>query len=242
MKIGQKISTYSKDSIYDFDNSLILRQYTMRIIEKIQAKSNLTSLELGIGHGYSTEIFEKNLLNHTVLEGDNRIIEKYKREHPNSNINIIETFFENYENGNKKYDVIIMGFILEHVNNPQVILEKYKNMLTDNGTIYVAVPNAEAMNRRIGYLAGILTNIKKLSENDIGLGHKRYYDMRSLISECQSAGLTVENIEGLFLKPLTTKQMVGLELSNEILDAFCKLGREYPELSLGLLAEVKKGT
>ena len=239
MEIGQKISTYSKESIYDFDNLIILKQYTNRILEKLKNSLQLTSLELGIGHGYSTEIFEKNLENHTVLEGDKRIIEKYKEEHPNSTIDIVETFFENYQS-EKKFDFIIMGFILEHVNNPQEILTKYKNMLAKNGKIFVAVPNAEAMNRRIGHIAGLLPNLKELSENDIGLGHKRYYDVKSLTEECRKAGLIIRNIEGLFLKPLTTKQMLELKLSNEIIDAFCELGKVYPELSLGLLVELEK--
>lgn len=152
----------------------------------------------------------------------------------------VETFFEDYCVA-EKFDVIIMGFILEHVESPKMILSKYIEMLNETGRMFIAVPNAEALNRRLGYLAGILEDTKKLSTYDIELGHKRYYSVETLKNECTSAGLEVVSIEGLFLKPFTTSQLLGLNLSSDIINALCEVGIEYPELSLGILAEVKRG-
>jgi hypothetical protein len=46
-------------------------------------------------------------------------------------------------------------------------------------------------------------------------------------------------MEGIYLKPFTTRQMLSLNFSDEILDALCKVGIDYPELCCGILAELK---
>ena len=56
----------------------------------------------------------------------------FREEYPDNNANIIETFFENYKT-NEKFDVIIMGFILEHVDNPKEILESFEPYLKEDG-------------------------------------------------------------------------------------------------------------
>jgi hypothetical protein len=73
------------------------------------------------------------------------------------------------------------------------------------------------------------------------LGHKRYYTVDSLKDDIQASGFCVERLEGIYLKPLTTKQMIGLNLDERVIRALCHVGIDYPELSCGILAEVSKG-
>lgn len=243
MQIKQELEAYSKTNIYDFDNSIILNDYPNRVIEKLKSEGkdllNLSLLELGLGHGYSTNVLKKHFRKYTVLEGDSRIIEIYKTQYSNTCVDIIHTCFEEFDT-DKKYDVIIMGFILEHVDNPVEIIKKYKNMLNANGRIFITVPNAQALNRRIGKEIGMLKDLKQLSQNDIMLGHKRYYDVVTLKDDILKSESIVKSIEGIYLKPFTTAQLMSLDLSPEIYKALCTIGREYPELCLGLLAEVGK--
>ena len=70
-------------------------------------------------------------------------------------------------------------------------------------------------------------------------GHKRYYTLSSFKKELNDAGLDIIKIEGIYLKPFTTKQMISLNLNSTILESLCILGVDYPELSSGLLAKVK---
>ncbi len=235
-ELDKHIIAYKGDSIYDFDNSILLNSYSERIIELTSQSSSL--LELGLGHGFTAQIFSKYYTNYTILEGSSQIIKNYKRKYPTCSSTIIETFFESYET-NKRFDVIVMGFILEHVDSPLDILTYYKHFLRPDGRIFIAVPNAEVMNRRLGNLMGVLPNIQELSKNDIDLGHKRYYTVDSLISQIKEAGFSVISIEGIYLKPFTTSQLISLNLDNSVIDSLCKLGRSYPELSCGVLAEVK---
>jgi hypothetical protein len=96
------------------------------------------------------------------------------------------------------------------------------------------------LNRRLGHYAGLLSDLQLLSENDIISGHKRYYTLNSLSNEIKTAGYEIEKIEGIYLKPFTTKQMMSLEFDETIIDALCMAGIDYPELSLGILAILKE--
>ena len=85
----------------------------------------------------------------------------------------------------------------------------------------------------------MLPDLQALSEHDILLGHKRYYTAESLRQDVQRAGYEVEALEGIYLKPLTTAQMISCDLSPAVLQALCAVGRSYPELSCGLLAQLR---
>ena len=240
--IDQDVNVYSKGNIYEYDNNIISDYYPRRIIELVGEK-NSTCLELGIGYGTTTEIFSSFFDQYTVLEGDRKMIDRYHSMHPNTNAKIIETYFEDW-NTRDTFDVIILGFILEHVEEPDKILKKYASFLSEGGKMYITVPNAESLNRRIGKEAGILQDILELSENDIRFGHKKYYTLDSLRKEilADNIGLKITKEEGIYLKPITTTQMMSLGLSDDIINSFLKVGRDYPELCLGLMIETERIT
>lgn len=104
--------------------------------------------------------------------------------------------------------------------------------------MFITVPNAEVLNRRLGHLAGLLPDMQELSEHDLLLGHKRYYTVESLRKDVQEAGYTIQRLEGIYLKPLTTNQMTSMNLDDKIIQALCLVAIDYPELSCGLLAEL----
>ncbi len=235
-KLDTHVGAYKGANQYDFDNEILLNWYPKRVIELVDSTDSI--LELGIGHGFTSKIFSEKFSNHTVLEGSEAVINNFKQRFPNLQTDIVLTYFENFET-DKKFDVIIMGFILEHVDEPSRIISQFKKFLKPSGKLYVAVPNAETLNRRVGNIAGLLPDVELLSDYDHLLGHKRYYTLASLTSEVEAAGYKINKIEGIYLKPLTTSQMVSLELSPQVIDAFCKVGIDYPELSCGILAELQ---
>lgn len=228
------VSAYNKSFKYELDNKLMLNWYAKRVISKL-GKGNL--LELGVGHGYSSRKFSEVLGDYTILEGSSAVIEQFYNSNTDLNhVKIIETYFEDFHT-NDKFDNIVMGFVLEHVNNPKDILKKYKNMLSKTGRLFVSVPNATSLHRQLANIAGILPDMLRLSDADIELGHLRYFTPESLKSLVESCGYEVLSIEGLFLKPFTTSQLLSLELDDAIFEALMEKGIEYPELSTGLLLE-----
>jgi len=235
--LDKSLPAYSADKLYYFDEEIILNWYAKRIVDKFS--NNISVLDLGLGHGITANFFSKHFVDYTILEGSQEIINKYREEFPENTANIINTFFENFDT-DKHYDLIIMGFILEHVENPIQIMNKYKKFLKSTmggGSMILSVPNAEAMNRRLGYYAGFLDNITKLSDYDRELGHLRYYKIDTFKNDIEKCGLKIKNIEGIYLKPFTTKQIMTLDFDKKVLDALCMLGINYPELSLGMMAE-----
>lgn len=232
-ELDNHIEAYRSDFDYSLDNELMLNWYPKRVIKKLN-KGNI--LELGVGHGFSTDIFSKAVEEYTVIEGSKKVIDEFNANFKLQNVKIIESYFETFDS-DKKYDNIIMGFILEHVDNPDLIIEKYIKYLKKHGKLFIAVPNAECLHRRIGYEANLLEDIEKLSEADLLLGHKRYFTVEKLKKLVARQGLKIVSLEGLFLKPLTTKQLINLNLSQEILNGMMATGVNYPELSAGILME-----
>lgn len=234
--LDKHVAAYQGDNLYDFDNEILLTWYPQRVLHHAGVARSL--LELGLGHGYATDIFSSRFTRHVVLEGSPAVIRNFHDKRPGCRAEIVETWFENFATG-ERFDVIVMGFILEHVDSPQLILRRFCDFLAPGGKLFVAVPNAEVLNRRLGQLAGLLDDMTALSENDLLLGHKRYFTVKSLKREVAQAGCRVERLEGIYLKPFTTRQIVSLHLDRKVIDALCAIGIDYPELSCGLFAEIR---
>ena len=234
-ELDSHVSAYQGNNVYDFDNQLMMSWYSKRVVEKTDRAESL--LELGLGHGITTEIFSKNFKRHVALDGSFEVIQRFSKLYPNCNAEIIETYFEEFTT-EEKFDVIIMGFVLEHVSCPIEIMRQFKKFLSAKGRVFVAVPNAEALNRRLGNIGGLLPELTKLSEHDLLLGHKRYYTVDTLTSDIEKSGYSMKSLEGVYLKPITTNQILQLNLDDRMIQALCVVGKDYPELCCGLLAEI----
>ena len=127
--------------------------------------------------------------------------------------------------------------MLEHVEDPLLLLQIYSKLLKPGGCMFIAVPNAKSLHRRLGHEAGLLDNIYKLSPHDLALGHKRYFDLESLRKIVSEAGLQIITIEGIYLKPFSLNQLRSLALSEDIMEALFKVASEYPELSNAIYLE-----
>lgn len=233
--LGKYISSYRTSFSYEFDNRLMLNWYAKRITEMTQGG---TALELGLGHGLTTSIFCKHFKRLCVIEGSSSIIKRYKEINPTNNAEIVHSYFEKFET-DEYFDSLIMGFVLEHVNNPATILHKYKKYLTATGTVFISVPNAESLNRRIGLKAGILDDIKELSDADRALGHQRYFTIDSLHNLLAECNYKILREEGILLKPFSTDQIKSLNLSKKILQALLQVGVNLPHLCAGILVQAK---
>jgi trans-aconitate methyltransferase len=229
------VAAYQGENPYDFDNDILLRWYARRIVSLVNRASSV--LELGLGHGFTTDIFSKHFGRHVVLEGSQAVIGHFRKRFPDCPARVVDTYFETFST-DETFDVIVMGFVLEHVDDPVAVMTRFKPFLAPNGRLFVAVPNAEVLNRRLGHLAGLLPDMQALSDHDRLLGHKRYYTTSSLTQDVTLAGYQVERLEGIYLKPFTTQQMLSLNFDKRILDALCEVGVDYPELSCGLLAQL----
>ena len=229
------VPAYQRQSIYDFDNTIQLEWYPERVAAFSPGATSL--LELGLGHGITAEAFDRHFRRHVVIDASPAVIKNFRERYPESKVDIVESYFETFDT-TERFDVVMLGYILEHVNDPVGILRHFMKFLAPGGKMFVTVPNAEVLNRRLGNLAGLLPDMLELSEHDVLLGHKRYYTVDSLRQDITEAGYQTIRLEGIYLKPLTTRQMISLNLGANVIRALCLAAIDYPELSCGILAEI----
>ena len=229
-------SEYRPNAATEIENNLILNWYPMRIIQRFGHAASL--LELGLGHGYTARIFGGACDRHVVIDGASVVIDQFRRSTPDFRGEIVESYFEDYTPG-VPFDVIVMGFVLEHVDEPDLILERYRAFLAPGGKLYVAVPNAKSMNRRLGLELGLIDDIYSLNANDIALGHQRQYCRDTLTAAVKRAGYRITHEEGIYLKPLPLGVLKTLEDFEGNLQAMLKVGVDFPDLCVGLLMELE---
>jgi 2-polyprenyl-3-methyl-5-hydroxy-6-metoxy-1,4-benzoquinol methylase len=234
---------YDSGFKYNDENTWFLTRYAEYMSQSIDKNKFKNILSLGIGHHIVSEILaaelDKGISKYVILEGSKSIIDKFaiKKSHKDK-IEVIHTYFEDYET-DEKFDVIEMGFVLEHVDEPDFIVKKFKSFLSENGRMFISVPNARSLHRLIGFEAGLLENVYKLSDYDHQLGHKRYFDLESISNMVIDSGLKIDNKFGLFLKPISTTQMQQLGWSENIIKALLKIGETNPDISNCILIEAK---
>lgn len=225
---------YGADFAYAFDNQVMLNWYPRRIMLHSSASSR--ALELGIGHGYTCDHFSRYYAHYAVIDGSASVIEQFRGQYPASPAQIMHGYFEDFSMPGQ-VDLVIMGFVLEHVEDPAQVLRHFRQFIAPGGRCFVAVPNAESLHRRFGHAAGLLPDIAVLGAGDLALGHRRSFNLGSMRELLAACGYRVLREEGIFLKPLTTGQLLSLDLSPAILEGMCQVGVDYPELCAGLLFE-----
>lgn len=227
-------SEYKPNAVTAVENDLILNWYPKRIVERFNYCGSL--LELGVGHGHTASIFNKACDRHVIVEGSQLVIDLFLDKNKDFNGSLVHEYFEKYST-TELFDIVVMGFILEHVDNPDFILDKYKKYLRPEGKLYIAVPNAKSLNRRLGLELGLIDDIYSLNENDLALGHKRQYCLDNLRNQLITHGYKITLEEGIYLKPLPLSVLKKIPEFEANLNAMLKVGVDYPDLCVGLLLE-----
>lgn len=228
-------SEYFPNAATSVENDLILNWYPKRVVNRFGHCGRL--LELGLGHGYAAELFHAACDSHVIVEGSRVVIDQFRKQNPGSSIEIVEGFFETFQ-PDAPFDVIIMGFVLEHVDDPGLLLRRYKSYLAPGGRMFIAVPNAKSLNRRLGLELGLIDDIYSLNKNDLALGHKRQFCRDTLGSLVEQSGYRIVHVEGIYLKPLPLGVLQTLPDFEANLQAMLRVGVDFPDLCVGLLMEI----
>ena len=162
-------------------------------------------LELGCSDGYMTSLISKELEHLTVVDGSNYFLERARGRNL-KNVTFIHSLFEEYI-PKRQFDCIFISYVLEHMRDPVLLLERAAKFLTERGLIFLVVPNARALSRQLARHMGILDDLYALTPNDLAHGHRRVYDRILLDKDISSAGLIQVSRGGLMLKPFADFQM-----------------------------------
>lgn len=233
IQLEQDADAYDRDFV--LDNRLMLHWYPERVMALADGRS---ALELGLGHGFTTEAFSRRFERYAVVDGSQEMIDRFRNRFAHVDVDIRRAYFEQFST-EERFDNVLMGFVLEHVDDPGELLRHYARFLAPKGSVFIAVPNAEALHRRFGHAAGMLPDMQVLGDADRAFGHQRYFTLASLTCLVEDSGYSVVATEGILLKPITTQQMIDLRLPEEILQAMLKVGVNYPELCNALLLQIR---
>jgi 2-polyprenyl-3-methyl-5-hydroxy-6-metoxy-1,4-benzoquinol methylase len=184
-------------------------------------------LEMGPAEGLMTEELARLGQPLTVVEGAGAFCESLRGRFPQAEI--VHSLFEDFRPA-KRFDNIVLGHVLEHVDDPVAILSAAKPWLADGGRILAAVPNARSLHRQAAVIMGLLKFEEELNDADRHHGHRRVYTPETFRRDFLQAGLKIEVFGGYWLKPVSNGQIES-DWSKEMLDAFMTLGERYPDIA-----------
>ena len=135
----------------------------------------------------------------------------------------------------RRYDNIVLTHVLEHLDEPVRVLKRINDeWLTEDGSLFLVCPNANAGSRQIAVLMGLISHNAAVTEAESAHGHRCTYSLDTLERDANAAGLRVVHRSGIFFKALANFQWDRLLqtdiISKEYLEGCFKLGQRYPEL------------
>lgn len=187
-------------------------------------------LELGPAEGTMTPLLLDAFAHVDVVEGSLDLAERLARRHPD--LGVHACLFEQFE-PSERYDAIVLGHVLEHVDDPIALLGRARSWLAHGGRVFVSVPHAGSLHRRAAVRMGLLEFEAQLNERDREVGHRRVYSRWELERDVRAAGLQVEFNGGYWLKPVSNAQ-IDADWAPEMVDAYMELGEHHPDLAAEL--------
>ena len=206
----------------DFDKTLIGLRY--RTIKK-HIKGPY-GLELGPAEGQMTRYLVDDFEELTIVDGASDLLALV---HDAPNVIKVHALFEEFE-PEKKYNTILMEHILEHVDDPVGLMVRAKEWLADDGVMLLGVPNGMSLHRLAAVKMGLLSHSCELNSRDHELGHRRVYTPETFRADVEKAGLKIAESGGVFIKPVSNKQIQD-NWNENMIEGFYQLGNDFPENS-----------
>lgn len=234
-----------------WERGKFFKEYELMMVDYLVASvwdhaAGRSLLDVACGNGLVTSRLAARFQRVVGIDASSSHVAMARQNHPN--MEFIECLAEDFPL-DERFSTVTLLNLLEHVSDPVSLLRSLSNRLEDEGVMIINVPNAMALNRRIATLMGTLEHEHELSPYDIEVaGHRRYYDMESLVADVTAAGLKIVKKGGVFHKSLSQAQFnwllekgewsgggfgwgrVGAEKSKDWRKAFCDACYEYGKM------------
>jgi 2-polyprenyl-3-methyl-5-hydroxy-6-metoxy-1,4-benzoquinol methylase len=218
----QRISEVSRYSAGVMPTAI---RYCHRLVERYGRGRRL--LEMGPAEGVMTELLATSDLDLTVVEGSALFCDSLRRRFPT--VKVVHSLFEDFQPPGE-FDTIVLGHVLEHVEDPVGVLRPVRQWLAPGGVVFGAVPNARSLHRQAAVVMGLLPQEDAMNGADIHHGHRRVFNPESFRSVFVAAGLRVDVFGGYWLKPISNGQLEK-SWTQPMLDAYMQLGERYPDIA-----------
>ena len=168
--MGENLHSHAED-LERFEESDFWSKVKVKLILKLVEGKRV--LDVGCGSGLLSKTLLNRNYNVTVVDNDSKAIEIAKKK----GINGFVADINNWQT-QEKFDCIILGDVLEHIEDDGSVMKKVHEMLEPNGCVVVNVPAYQTL----------------FSKHDVALGHKRRYSNKELESKLQNSGFTIEKL------------------------------------------------
>jgi trans-aconitate methyltransferase len=166
--MGKNLHSHAED-LERIEESDFWSKVKAKLVLKLVEGKNI--LDVGCGSGSLSKSLTDRGFNVTAIDTDCRAVEISKKK---GIISLVADISE--WQTNQKFDCIILGDVLEHIEDDKLALRKIHNMLNPNGCIVVNVPSYQAL----------------FSKHDLSLGHKRRYSNKELKTKLKESGFNIE--------------------------------------------------
>lgn len=149
---------------------------------------NRTVLEIGPATGYITRVLRDRGCSVTCIEIDPEMAAKANQYCSRMIVGDIETLDLSQSLGAAKYDVVLLGDVLEHLKDPWKVLNRLKPFLRPDGYTVVSLPNIAHGSVRLALLYG------DFRYQPLGLldqGHLRFFTFNTALELFHQAGYAV---------------------------------------------------
>jgi len=224
---------------FDFD---VIHSFMIKSFIPFFVKGNL--LELGSFKGDFTQRLLPHFDDITCVEASDTSI-KIAQEKFGDKVHFINETFETVS-FSKKYDNIILTHVLEHLEDPILVLKRINDeWLSDKGRLFLVCPNANAPSRQIAVKMGLISHNSAITDAEKQHGHRITYSLDTLERDAKAAGLNIAYRTGIFFKALANFQWDKLLttdiISDEYLEGCYQLGHQYPDLCSSIFLMCEKG-
>ena len=136
----------NREDIFSYENKISYKKI-FRVFENHINKYNLEKsiLDVGSGYGELVNYANENKWKATGIELSKDALKIANKYHINiKNLSIEDNYFKD-----KKYSIITLTEVIEHVDEPNKLILHISNLLSSNGMLYITTPNFNSLDRYI---------------------------------------------------------------------------------------------
>jgi len=197
-------------------------------------------LELGYINRIWTDTLLKKATTVDIIEAASSHVARAEEdfaEELGKKVFVHKTLFEDYQ-PREPYDTILMAGVIKHVPDDLGFLRLVRTWLKPDGVIIGCTPNSRSFHRRLGTYMGLELAPDRFNKRDIEVFNRHLYDRFQWRALFLEAGYEVIHLQGVFLKILSTQQMMHLGEKydiDKIMEGLRQLGRELEDYAWYLI-------
>ena len=148
-------------------------------------------LEIGPGPGHMTEALFKKKCQVTAIEMNPEMAPYIQPSCKRVIIANIEHLNMESELGSERFDVILLGDVLEHLQSPELLLRALKNHLAKDGFLVVSMPNVAHASVRLALLNG---NFNYQRDGLLDSTHLRFFTLKTITDLFHNARYVIQDL------------------------------------------------